>query len=160
MTNNVVAHNKFDGIAVCCGPSAYNNLVAGNEIRENGVNGIIVDFGAHQDTVRANHISGNGDDVAIFDGPDNRVTGNVISDARGCSFCDPPTGFGIAVGADADNTSVVGNVVSGAAWTASASGSAISTRAPSSTARSSATTSSATRRWTTSASTRTRPAPH
>jgi parallel beta-helix repeat protein len=114
VTGNVIAHNKFDGIAVCC--NAAENLIAGNEIRENGINGVIVDAGSHDNTVRANHISGNGDNVVILDGPDNRVTGNVISDARGCSFCDPPTGFGIAVGADADNTSVVGNLVSGAVW--------------------------------------------
>jgi parallel beta-helix repeat protein len=116
VTANVASDNRDDGIAVCCGPSAYNNLIAGNAVRDNANNGIFVFFGADHNTIRSNRVSGNGDDITVVEGPGNRVTGNVISNARGCPFCDPPTGFGIAVGGDADDTLIVGNIVSHTAW--------------------------------------------
>jgi parallel beta-helix repeat protein len=116
VVGNVSAGNGEDGIEVCCGPSAHDNLVAHNEVRDNINNGIIVFLGALNNDIRANHVHGNGDDVTIVDGPGNSVTGNVISDARGCPFCDPPTGFGIVVAADADNTTVTGNLVSHTVW--------------------------------------------
>jgi len=115
VVDNVSAGNAEDGIEVCCGP-AYANVVAHNEVRDNVNNGIIVFLGAFDNDIRANDVSGNGDDITIVDGPGNSVTRNVVSDARGCPFCDPPTGFGIVVAADADRTSVVGNRVSGAVW--------------------------------------------
>jgi parallel beta-helix repeat protein len=116
VTGNVAAGNGEDGIAVCCGPGAYDNLVAGNEVRDNANIGIIVFFGANHNTVRSNRVSGNADNIVIVEGPGNRVIGNAVSNARGCSFCDPPTGFGIAVGGDADATSIVGNIVSHTVW--------------------------------------------
>ncbi len=67
-------------------------------------------------SIRANHVSGNGDNIAVADGPGNQVVANVVSDARGCPFCDPPTGFGIVVVSNADETSVIGNVVSRTVW--------------------------------------------
>jgi large repetitive protein len=114
VVGNVVASNKFDGITVCC--DAADNLIAGNEVRDNTNNGIVVIFGAHDTTVRANHVSGNGDNITVADGPGNKVIANVISDARGCPFCDPPTGFGIVVANNADETAVIGNAVSHSVW--------------------------------------------
>jgi parallel beta-helix repeat protein len=116
VTGNVAARNSDDGIEVCCGPSAYNNLVAGNEVRDNANNGIIVFLGADHATIRGNRVIGNGDNITIIEGAGNSVIDNVVSNARGCPFCDPPTGFGIAVGGDADGTSVIGNVVSHTVW--------------------------------------------
>jgi parallel beta-helix repeat protein len=116
VTGNLSAHNAEDGIEVCCGPSADDNLVAGNEVRDNANNGIIAFFGADHNTIRGNRVSGNGDNITIVEGPGNKVIANVVSNARGCPFCDPPTGFGIAVGGDADDTSVIGNVMSHTVW--------------------------------------------
>ena len=116
VTGNVSAHNSEDGIEVCCGPSAYDNLIAGNEVRDNVNNGIIVFFGADRTTIRGNRVSGNGDSIVIVEGVGNRVIGNVVSDARGCPFCDPPTGFGIVVAEEGDATSVIGNLVSNTVW--------------------------------------------
>ena len=101
---------------MCCGPSAYDNLIAGNEVRDNVNNGIIVFFGADRTTIRGNRVSGNGDSIVIVEGVGNRVLGNVVSDARGCPFCDPPTGFGIVVAEEGDATSVIGNLVSNTVW--------------------------------------------
>jgi large repetitive protein len=114
VAGNAVADNKDDGIVVCC--DAANNRITGNEIRDNANNGIDVFFGANHNTIRGNHLSGNGDNITIADGPGNQVIANVVSDARGCPFCDPPTGFGIVVVANADETSVIGNVVSRTGW--------------------------------------------
>jgi parallel beta-helix repeat protein len=108
--DNVVTHNAENGIAICCDGSA--NLIERNEVTENVNNGIIVFVNAEGTLIRRNHVARNGDDIVLDEVSGNTIAHNVVSDALGCPFCDPPTGFGILVVADANDNTIVGNLVS------------------------------------------------
>ena len=108
--DNVVTRNADNGIGICCDGRA--NLIEGNRVTDNANNGIIVFFNAEGTLIRRNHVARNGDGIVIDEASGNTVAYNVVSDALGCPFCDPPTGFGIAVVADAVDNTIVGNLVS------------------------------------------------
>ena len=106
--DNLVAHNADAGIAVCC--DGRDNLIEHNEVFDNASLGILVFFGTEGTLVRENHVARNGDNI-ILGASANTVAHNLVTDALGCPFCDPPTGFGIQVVDDADDNVVTGNVV-------------------------------------------------
>ncbi len=106
--DNLVAHNADDGIAVCC--DGRDNLIEHNEVFDNASLGILVFFGTEGTLVRENHVARNGDNI-ILGASANTVAHNLVTDALGCPFCDPPTGFGIRSSTTADDNVVTGNVV-------------------------------------------------
>ena len=108
--DNAAVHNADNGIAICC--DGRENRVEGNAVRDNANNGIIVFFNAEGTLIRGNHVARNGDGIVLDEASGNTVAHNLVSDALGCPFCDPPTGFGIAVVGHADDNVVAGNVVS------------------------------------------------
>jgi parallel beta-helix repeat protein len=108
--DNVVTHNAETGIAICCDGRA--NLIEGNEVTDNAANGLAVFFNAEGTLIRRNHVARNGDDIVLDEASGNTVAHNLVSDALGCPFCDPPTGFGILVVADAKDNTIVHNLVS------------------------------------------------
>lgn len=108
--DNVVTHNAENGIVICCDGRA--NLIEGNEVTDNVNNGIAVLFNAEGTVIRRNHVARNGDDIVLDEASGNTVAHNLVSDALGCPFCDPPTGFGILVVADANDNTLVDNLVS------------------------------------------------
>jgi hypothetical protein len=107
--SNRVAHNAHDGIVICC--DGRDNLVDGNAVLDNTNNGILVFFGAGDTLIRGNRVTRNGDDIVIDETAGNRVVHNLVTDALGCPFCAPPTGFGIAVVGAASDNLVAGNVI-------------------------------------------------
>jgi len=107
--DNVVTHNSEHGISICCDGGA--NLIEGNEVTDNDAAGIKVSFNAEGALIRRNHVAGNGDDIVIDEASGNTIAGNLVSDALGCPFCDPPNGFGILVVADANDNTIVGNII-------------------------------------------------
>jgi parallel beta-helix repeat protein len=107
---NVAAHNTDAGIEVCCGSN--DTVVEHNEVLDNADNGIIVLFGATGTSVRENHAARNGNDIAIFEASGNTVSRNRLTDARVCSFCFGPTGFGIGITGGSTDNVVSDNVVS------------------------------------------------
>jgi hypothetical protein len=62
-----------------------------NEVFENASLGILVFFGTEGTLVRENHVARNGDNI-ILDANANTVAHNLVTDARGCPFCDPRPG--------------------------------------------------------------------
>jgi parallel beta-helix repeat protein len=108
--DNRVSHNADAGITVCC--DSRDNLVEDNEALENANVGIIVLFGAQGTTVRENRVTGNGDDIVIFEASDNTVSRNRATDARGCAICGGPTGYGIGIAGGANDNVVSDNSVS------------------------------------------------
>jgi parallel beta-helix repeat protein len=108
--DNRVTHNADNGIGVCC--DARDNRIEDNEVLDNANNGIVLFFGAEGTLVRGNHFARNGDNVFVGDaGGGNTIARNLVTDALGCPFCDPPTGFGIAVVGITSDTAIVDNVV-------------------------------------------------
>jgi parallel beta-helix repeat protein len=107
--DNLVTHNTDSGITVCC--DARDNLIEGNEILDNVNNGIIVFFNAAGTLIRGNHLARNGDNIVLDETSGNTISHNVVTDALGCPFCDPPTGFGIAVVSLSSGNLVAGNLV-------------------------------------------------
>ena len=61
--------------------------------------------------MRENHVARNGDNIILAMPALTRSRTTWSTDALGCPFCDPPTGFGIQVVDDADDNVVTGNVV-------------------------------------------------
>jgi hypothetical protein len=109
--DNVVTHNAENGIGICCDGSA--NLIERNEVTDNANNGVIVFANADGTLIRGNHVARNGDDIVIDEGVDDTtIAHNLVTDALGCPFCEPPTGFGILVVADANDNTIADNVVS------------------------------------------------
>jgi parallel beta-helix repeat protein len=108
--DNVVTHNAENGIAICCDGS--ENVVEGNEVTDTANNGIHVFLNADGTLIRGNHVARNGDDI-VLDGGVNETTvaHNLVTDALGCPFCDPPTGFGILLAEDANDNVIAENVV-------------------------------------------------
>jgi parallel beta-helix repeat protein len=108
--DNLIRHNAENGITLCC--DGRENRVEGNEVTDNANNGIIVFFNADGTLIRGNHVARNGDDIVLDEGvSDTTVAHNLVTDALGCPFCDPPTGFGIVLAADANDNTIAGNVV-------------------------------------------------
>ena len=109
--DNVVTHNADNGITICC--DGRKNLIEHNEVTDNANNGILVFFNADGTLIRRNHVARNGDDIVLGGGVSNTtIARNLVSDALGCPFCDPPTGFGILVVEDANDNAIADNVVS------------------------------------------------
>jgi parallel beta-helix repeat protein len=108
--DNVVTHNTDHGIDICCDGRA--NLIEGNEVTDNAGDGITVHFFAEGTLIRRNHVARNVDDIVIDEASSNTVAHNLVTDALGCPFCDPPTGIGILVVADANDNTIADNVVS------------------------------------------------
>jgi large repetitive protein len=106
---NLVTHNADSGITVCC--DARDNLIERNEILDNVNNGIIVFFNAERTLIRGNRLARNGDNIVLDETSGNTISHNVVTDALGCPFCDPPTGFGIAVVASSSDNLVIANLV-------------------------------------------------
>jgi parallel beta-helix repeat protein len=109
--DNAVTHNTNNGITICCDGRA--NVVEHNEVTDNANNGIQVFFNADGTLIRGNHVARNGDDIVLDGGAnDTTVAHNLVTDALGCPFCDPPTGFGILVVEDANDNTIEDNLVS------------------------------------------------
>jgi parallel beta-helix repeat protein len=108
--DNVVTRNAENGITICC--DGRKNLIEGNEVTDNANNGIQVFFNADGTLIRGNHVARNGDDIVLDGGAnDTTVAHNLVTDALGCPFCDPPTGFGILVVEDANDNVIAENIV-------------------------------------------------
>jgi parallel beta-helix repeat protein len=108
--DNVMTHNADNGITLCCDGS--ENLVVRNEVTDNANNGIFVFLNTDSSLIRGNHVARNGDDIVLEEGTsDTTVARNRVTDALGCPFCDPPTGFGIVVVADANDNTIAENLV-------------------------------------------------
>jgi parallel beta-helix repeat protein len=95
--------------STCC--DARDNLIEGNAVLDNANNGIIVFFGTEGTLIRGNRFARNGDNIVIDDASGNTIAHNRATDALGCPFCDPPTGFGIAVVGPASDNVVAANLV-------------------------------------------------
>jgi parallel beta-helix repeat protein len=106
---NLVTHNADNGITVCC--DARDNVIEGNDVLDNVNNGILVFFNAEGTLIRGNRFARNGDNIVLDETSGNTISHNVVTDALGCPFCDPPTGFGIAVVSSSSDNVVVANLV-------------------------------------------------
>jgi parallel beta-helix repeat protein len=132
VARNLISHSQHDQVIVCCGDGAYNTI-RDNAVADGGESGIVlccetagqhtlitrnaISGNLHQgilledagdNTVVANHVFGNGDDIVI-DGDRNTITGNEVSDAIGC---EDGCGFGIALDGG-DSNIVADNMVEG-----------------------------------------------